>query len=75
MFGKPSRKELERQIVSLKSELAERMFAYWHLEDIALDAQLVIESNNITKYKDIAEDIIDRVDELSLPLWACDPDE
>ena len=50
-------------------------FKLWDLEEIALDAQFVLEENRITKYPEIAEDIIDRVDTANLKLKAITPDE
>lgn len=75
MFRKTSRKELERQNSALRDEIIDMYFKLWDLEEIALDAQFVLEENRITKYPEIAEDIIDRVDTANLKLKAITPDE
>lgn len=75
MFRKPYKKELERQNRALRDEIIEMYFKLWDLEEIALDAQFVLEENRITKYPEIAEDIIDRVDTANLKLKAITPDE
>lgn len=75
MFKRIPRKELERQNKSLRAELVDMMIKNWDYESIALDTQFVLENNRITVYREIAEDIIDRIDELQLPLLACDPDD
>lgn len=75
MFRKPSKKELERQNRALRDEIIDMYFKLWDLEEIALDAQFVLEENRITKYQDIADDIIDRVDTANLKLKAITPDE
>ena len=75
MFNRITRKELERQNRAYRDEIIDLYFRVWTLEDIALDAQFVLEENNITNYGDIAEDIIDRVDEINLKLKATSPDE
>lgn len=62
-------------IMGMRREMADLYMRRWDLEDIALDAQFILEENNITKYPEIAEDIIDRVDDLVLRLKATSPDE
>ena len=75
MFKRVPYKELKRQNEALRAELIDMMIKTWDYESIALDSQFVLENNRITMYPEIAEDIIDRIDELQLPLWACDPDD
>lgn len=75
MFKRIPRKELERQNARLRAKIIDMMTKILDYEGIALDAQFVLENNRITAYREIAEDIIDRIDELQLPLLACDPDD
>lgn len=62
-------------IVGMRREMADLYMNKWELEDIALDAQFVLEENRITKYPEIAEDIIDRVDDMNLRLKGTHPDD
>lgn len=70
-----TRKEYKDRYSAIRQENISLMIRNWELEAIALDAQFVLEENKITKYSDLAEDIIDRVDDLQLNLKATDPDE
>lgn len=70
-----SRAEYKRRYESIRQENIAMIMRTWDLEGIALDAQFVLESNRITKYPEIAEDIIDRVDDLRIGLWATEPDD
>jgi len=70
-----SRAEYKRRYESIRQENIAMIMRTWDLEGIALDAQFVLESNRITKYPEIAEDIIDRVDDLRIGLWAIEPDD
>lgn len=70
-----TRAEYKRRHDAIRRENIAMILRTCDLESIALDAQFVLESNRITKYPEIAEDIIDRVDDLRLGIWASDPDE
>ena len=70
-----SRKEYKDRYSAIRQENIALMIRNWELEAIALDAQFVLEENKITKYAELAEDIIDRVDDLRLGIKATDPDE
>lgn len=70
-----TRREYKRRYESIRQENIAMIMRAWDLEGIALDAQFVLESNRITKYPEIAEDIIDRVDDLRIGLWAIEPDD
>lgn len=70
-----TRREYKRRYNAIRQENIAMIMRAWDLEGIALDAQFVLESNRITKYPEIAEDIIDRVDDLRIGLWAIEPDD
>lgn len=70
-----SRAEYKRRYESIRQENIAMIMRTWDLEGIALDAQFVLENNRITHYPEIAEDIIDRVDDLRIGLWAIEPDD
>ena len=57
----------------IRAELTDLYMRLWDLEDVALDSQFVLEANRITKFPEIADDIIDRIDHLNLRLKATDP--
>jgi hypothetical protein len=57
----------------IRAELTDLYMRLWDLEDVALDSQFVLEANRITKFPEIADDIIDRIDHLNLRLKAIDP--
>jgi hypothetical protein len=75
MFNYVTRKELKRQNRALRDEIIEMYFRIWELEDIALDAQFLLEENRISFWPEMAEDVIDRVDAMRLKLKAISPDE
>lgn len=75
MRNRVTKKQWKERYNRLVQENISLMFRTWELESVALDAQFVLESNRITKYPEIAEDICDRVDELNLKLTASDPDD
>lgn len=76
MFGEYiTRKEYKDRYGAIRQENIALMMRNWELEAIVLDAQFVLEENRITRYPEIAEDIIDRVDDLRLGLKATNPDE
>jgi hypothetical protein len=70
-----SRREYKRRYDAIRQENIAMIMRTWDLEGIALDAQFVLECNRITKYPEIAEDIIDRVDDLRIGIWATEPDD
>lgn len=69
-----TRSEYKRRYEAIRQENIAMMMRTWELEDIALDAQFVLESNRISRHTEIAEDVIDRVDDLRLGVWI-DPDD
>jgi hypothetical protein len=70
-----TRREYKRRYETIRQENINMIMRTWDLEGIALDAQFVLEQNRITQFPEIAEDIIDRVDDLRLGLWPVDPSD
>lgn len=70
-----TRREYKRRYNAIRQENIAMMMRTWDLEGIVLDAQFVLESNRITQYPELAEDISDRVDDLRIGFWASDPDD
>jgi hypothetical protein len=75
IIKKKDHRYMVETIVGMRRELTELYMTKWELEDIALDAQFLLEENRITKYPEIAEDVIDRVDDMNLRLKGAAPDE